>query len=551
MNALPADVVIHHARVYTLDPTIPWAEALAIHEGRIVWVGKDDEMREHIGAETMALDAAGRFVLPGFIDSHNHIRLGSDAECVQLAGASSLEEIRARIAAWLRAHPQADWIEAEGLSYTAIPDGRMPTAADLDPMTEGHPAFIFTYDVHNVWLNTEAMRRLDVRSGGQVLPFGVAQADPITGAPTGFVTEFAVRGLSREGHRALLDRVPWASEERRYRRLLHSLELAAACGITTIVEPQNSLDDLPLFERARREGRLQSRLIAALFHPRGTSDADLDAFAEAARQYDDEWFRVGPIKLYIDDVVEPHTAALLQPYANDAADPSWRGETFYTPDEFAQLVTRLDQRGFQTFTHATGDRGIRTALDAIAQARATNGPRDARHQLVHVECPAAEDIPRFRELGVVACMQPRHCAPDIAGPGHDWAEAVGSARWSQAWPFRSLHLAGAPLAFSSDWNVAEMEPLLGIYTALTRRSLDGSAVWMPEQTVDLPMALHAYTLGGAYANFREDDLGSLTAGKRADLVMLSDDLFTLPPEAIKDAQVEMTMVGGRVIYERR
>ncbi len=256
MNALPADVVLHHARAYTLDPTIPWAEALAIRDGRIVWVGKDDEMREHIGAETTVLDAAGRFVLPGFIDSHNHVRLGSDAECVQLGGASNLEEIRARIGAWLRDHPQADWIEAEGLNYTAIPDGRMPSAADLDPITGGHPAFVFTYDVHNVWLNTEAMRLLDIRSGGQILPFGVAQADPVTGAPTGFVTEFAVRGLSREGHRALRDRVPWASEERRYRRLLHSLELAAACGITTIVEPQNSLDDLPLFERARREGRL-------------------------------------------------------------------------------------------------------------------------------------------------------------------------------------------------------------------------------------------------------------------------------------------------------
>lgn len=551
MKSLPANVVIHHARVYTLDPIIPWAEAIAIHDGRIVWVGNDDAMHEHIGAETRVLDAAGRLVLPGFIDSHNHIRLGSDVECVQLAGASSLEEIRARIATWLGAHPQADWIEAEGLNYTVIPDGRMPSAADLDPMTEGHPAFVFTYDAHNVWLNSEAMRRLDIHFGGQVLPFGVAQAHPNTGAPTGFITEFAVRGLSREGHRALRDRVPWASEERRYRRLLHSLELAAACGITTIVEPQNSLDDLPLFERARREERLQSRLIAALFHPRGTPDADLDAFAEAAHQYDDEWFRVGPIKLYIDDVIEPHTAALLQPYANDATDPSWRGETFYTPDEFAQLVTRLDQRGFQTFTHATGDRGIRTALDAIAQARATNGPRDARHQLVHVECPSAEDIPRFRELGVVACMQPRHCAPDIAGPGYDWAEAVGPARWSQAWPFRSLHLAGAPLAFSSDWNVAEMEPLLGIYTALTRRSLDGSAVWMPEETVDLTTALHAYTLSGAYANFREDDLGSITVGKRADLVILSDNLFEMPPEAIKDVQVDMTMVGGQVIYEGR
>ncbi len=552
----PADLVIQHARAYTLDSTIPWAQAIAIRHGQIIWIGEDEGVGEHIGAETTVLDVAGRFVMPGFIDSHNHIRLGSDADCVQLAGATSLEDIRARITAWLREHPQADWVEAEGLSYTAIPDGRMPTAADLNSITGSHPALVFTYDVHNIWLNSEAMRRLDIHAGGQSLPFGVARADPVTGEPTGFVTEFAVRGLARDGQRALSGHVPWASEDRRYRRLLHSLRLAAACGITTIVEPQNSLDDLPLFERAQREGVLKSRLIAALFHPRGTTAADLDAFADAAHRYDDDRFRVGPIKLYIDDVVEPHTAALLAPYANDASGDhaahgaAWSGETFYTPDEFAHLVTELDRRGFQTFTHATGDRGIRTALDAIEYARNANGPRDARHQLVHVECLAPDDISRFAELGVVACMQPRHCAPDIAGPGHDWANAVGSARWSQAWPFRSLHAAGAPLAFSSDWNVAEMEPLLGIYTALTRRSLDGGAVWTPEQTIDLPTALYAYTMGGAYANFCERNRGSLTPGKHADLVVLSDDLFHLPPEAIKDVQVDLTLVGGQVIHER-
>ncbi|WIG59356.1 MAG: hypothetical protein OJF49_002103 [Ktedonobacterales bacterium] len=547
MSQPPADVVIQHGRVYTLDSATPWAQAVAIRDGRIIWIGQDDEIGSQIGPETQVRDVAGRLVLPGFIDSHNHIRLGSDADCIQLAGAASLEEIGARISAWLGEHPEVDWIEAEGLNYTAIPDGRMPTAADLDRMTGGHPAFVFTYDVHNVWLNSEAMRRLGIHSGGQELPFGVARADPATGEPTGFVTEFAVRGLSRAGQRGLRDQVPWAGDERRYRRLLHSLELAAACGITTIVEPQNSLDDLPLFERARREGRLRSRLIAALFHPRGTTDDELDMFTEAAQQYNDEWFRVGPIKLYIDDVVEPHTAALLAPYAHDAV---WRGETFYTPDEFAQLVAKLDRRGFQTFTHATGDRGIRTALDAIEHARNVNGARDARHQLVHVECLAAEDVARFSKLGVVACMQPRHCAPDIAGPGHDWAEAVGRARWAQAWPFRSLHEAGATLAFSSDWNVAEMEPLVGIYTALTRRSRDGGEAWMPEETVDLPTVLRAYTLGGAYANFREHDLGSLTPGKLADLVVLSDDLFSQPPEAVKDVQVDLTMVGGRFIYER-
>lgn len=216
------------------------------------------------------------------------------------------------------------------------------------------------------------------------------------------------------------------------------------------------------------------RIVAALFHPRGTTAADLDAFAAAARRHHDDRLRVGPLKLYIDDVVEPRTAALLEPYAGCRHH---RGETFYPAADFGELLTELDARGFQCFVHATGDRGIRTVLDAVERARAVNGPRDARHQVVHVECLDPRDTPRFAELGVVACMQPRHCAPEIAGPGQDWAENIGPDRWHKAWPMRSLHTAGARLAFSSDWNVAEMDPMIGIYTAVTRQPLGGGEAW--------------------------------------------------------------------------
>ena len=225
--------------------------------------------------------------------------------------------------------------------------------------------------------------------------------------------------------------VPNFSADAVYRGLVRSLAMAAELGITTAVEPQNSLDDLPLFVRAREEGRLRSRVIAALFHPPGTTAEELDAFAEAKATYHDDRFRVGPIKLYIDDVIEPHTAAMLEPYANR---PDTRGETFYPPEEFAELIVELERRGFQTFTHATGDRGIRTVLDAVAHARRANGPRDARHQIVHVECVHPDDLARFAELGVVACMQPRHCAPEIVA---DWRANVGPERWPFAWPFRS------------------------------------------------------------------------------------------------------------------
>lgn len=532
------DLVIRNARIYTVDDALPWAEALAVRDGRIAWVGDDDAAPD----ATEVIDAGERLVLPGFVDAHNHVRLGSDTACVQLAGARTLTEIGARIGAWRDAHPDADWIEAEGFDYSAIRGGRMPAAADLDPLTGDLPAVVFSYDVHTLWLNSAAMRRLGVDRDHLDLPFGVAATD--RGEPTGFITEFAIRGLSAAGHTALAERgLPWAGPERQYARLCSSLDTAIACGITTVVEPQNSLADLALFRRALSDGRLHSRIVAALFHPRGTTDAELDRFAEAAATHDDQWLRVGPLKLYIDDVVEPHTAALLEPYV---AEPDNRGETFYPPGEFADVVTRLDARGCQLFVHATGDRGIRTVLDAVEQAREVNGERDARHQVVHVECLDPADVARFAELGVVACMQPRHCAPEIAGPGHDWADAVGEQRWRKAWPMRSLHEAGAALAFSSDWNVAEMDPLIGIYTALTRRPLGGGPAWCPEETVDLATAIRGYTLGSAYANFCEHDRGSITVGKYADLVMLSADLFELDPAEIPAARAELVLVGGEV-----
>ena len=358
------------------------------------------------------------------------------------------------------------------------------------------------------------------------------------------MTDFAVMGLSRDGQAALAAQVPNFSTDAVYRGLVHSLDMAAELGITTGVEPQNSLDDLPLFVRARDEGKLRARVIAALFHPPGTTADELDAFADAKAAYDDDRFRVGPIKLYIDDVIEPHTAAMLEPYANR---PDTRGGTFYPPEVFAELIVELERRGFQTFTHATGDRGIRTVLDAVAHARHVHGPRDARHQIVHVECVHPDDLARFAELGVVACMQPRHCAPEIVA---DWRANVGPERWPFAWPFRSLQAAGAALAFSSDWNVAEMDPLVWLYSACTRADLDGGGAWVPEETLDLPAAIRAATLGSAFANFAEKDRGSLTPGKYADVVVLSRDVFDDGPAALLDTAVDVTIVGGEVVHRR-
>ncbi len=541
MERPQADLVVR-GRVSTVDDEHPWSDAVAVRGGRIVGLGADvaDDLT---GEETEVVDAGDGVVLPGFIDSHNHVRLGTP-DALDLSAASSLDAIHDTLRAHIAADPSLEWIEAGRWTYGAIPGGRMPTADDLpDEVTGGRPAFLVAYDAHTVWMNRAALERFGIGRGTERVPFGEVGLDA-DGEPTGFVTGFAVMGLSRDGLAALEPILPGLSKEAQYRRLVRALDLAISVGITTVVEPQNSVDDLPLFERARREGAMRPRVIAALFHPVGTTEADVDAFEDARHRFDDDRFRVGPIKLYIDDVIEPRTAAMLEGYATA---PDERGSTFWEPDAFAELIATLDARGLQTFTHATGDRGIRTALDAIAHARTVNGSRDARHQIVHCELVHPDDQPRFAELGVVACMQPRHCSADLVAG--DWLENVGEGRQRYGFAWRSLRDAGATLAFSSDWDVGEMDPLVGIYSALTRARLDGTDAWATEQCVDLETAIRAYTMGGAFANHLEDRRGSIVVGKQADLIVLDRDLFAIEePAEILDARVTHSVVDGDVVY---
>ena len=247
-----AELVIRNARVCTLDLAVPWAEAVAVRDGRICWVGADSDARDLAGPGTEVIDAGGRLVLPGFIDSHNHVRLGSDTDCVQLAGAGSLAEVRARVAAWLGDHDDAEWVEGEGLDYPAL----RPGPADLEGVAQGRPVLLFDYTGHGVWVNQAAMRRLGIGPGVDRVPFGIVERDRGSGEPTGFVSGYAIMGLAGAGHQALAAQLPWGSDQRRYRRLRHSLAAAIRCGITTVVEPQSGLDDLPLYQRAREEGEI-------------------------------------------------------------------------------------------------------------------------------------------------------------------------------------------------------------------------------------------------------------------------------------------------------
>ncbi|MCZ3390249.1 MAG: amidohydrolase [Actinomycetia bacterium] len=522
------------------------AQAIALRGDRIAWVGADADADSFVDEADEVIDLAGRLVTPGIVDAHNHVRLGTGSDAVQLAGATTLADVRSAIGGWLHENPDAAWVHGEGFDYAALPAARHPRAEDLDGAGGGRPVMLLDYSVHAAVLNRPALEAFGIGAGSGDVPWGTVERDA-DGQPTGYVADFAVKGIEDAGQKALQEVSPAYSLNAQYGRVVAGLQMAAKYGITTVVEPQNAIDDLALFERARAEAAAPTRVVAALFHPVGTSEATIDAFEVARDRYADDWLKVVPVKLYIDDIVEPHTAAMFEPYANR---PDTRGRTYYDPDEFADVVTELDRRGFPCFVHATGDRGISTALDAFAAARSRNGGRaagrDIRHQIVHVECTDERDLNRFAELDVVACMQPRHCAPEIV---QQWRENVGEQRWRFAWPMRSLADSGATLAFSSDWNVAEMDPLVGLYTALTRADLDGERSWVPEERVDLETALRAYTWGSAYSVYAEADRGDLRVGSYADLAVFSADLFALEPAELLEAQVDFTMVGGQIVHQ--
>lgn len=533
------DTLITNARVRTFDDALPWAEAVGVRAGRIAFVGPAADAP----AARQVIDAGGRLVTPGIVDSHNHLLLGFDEDGVSLEGAHDLTEVRRRISEFAGRRSDLTWICAENAVYSVV-EGRRPNARDLDGLTD-KPLFITTYDQHSVWLNHAALAVLGIADGADV-PWGRPERDEVTGNPTGWVTDFYTSAMTEAGLAALQADVPMYSPDRRYRKLQSSMRMATALGITTVVEPQVPLAELPLLERALAEGVLTSRVIAALFHPVGADGGFRRRLRDAVDSaVDHPMLRLGPVKLYADDVIEPHTALMLEDYANR---PGQRGRPSYPGRELVAVIGELDRMGFQTHTHATGDAGIRLTLDAIEAAARVNGTRDRRHGIVHVECLHPDDLPRFAELGVTAAMQPRHCSPDlVAGT---WMENVGEERWDRAWRFRSLLESGATVAFSSDWQVGEMDPLVGLYSAATRAGLDGSDPWTVDERVGLDRGLEAYTVHGARAWHAEHDRGRIGTGLFADLVVWSGDLYDYEnsPEALLDQRAELTMVDGTVAH---
>ena len=535
-----ADVVIINARAFSADRPSRFPDAVAIRGNRIQAVGTANDIAPLRGDATQVIDAHGATVMPGFNDAHVHFLSGSLAlGWVQLLDAETLEQIQHKIRNFAATHPDQPWVLGRGWLYGAFAGG-LPTREQLDALIPDRPAVMECYDGHTKWLNTKALDMARITAATPDPPGGQIVRDPATGKPTGVLKESA---------QALIDQVvPQPSREEKLAALAQGVALAHRLGVTSVQEAGVDAEELELFDVLRQAGQLQLRMYVALSAAPGFSAADLKQLETLRHQYpDSDTLKLGAVKLYADGVVESHTAAMLAPYANRET----LGNPEFSPGEMNRIVKLLDGRGWQIWIHAIGDGGIRMALAAIESAQQSNPApaRGRRHRLEHIEAISAEDIPGFARLGVIASMQPFHASPN-QNIRDVWAVNLGPERAARAWSWKAIKDTGGRIAFGTDWPVVELDPRPGLHTALTRQTAAGlpAGGFVPSQRLSLHEVFAAYTSGAAYAAFDEARVGMLAPGQLADIVIWSADLFALPAEQVKDAEVRMNLFDGRIVF---
>ena len=537
----PADILIVHAKVYTLDPQKPWAQAIAIRRGKIQAVGRDEEVERYRGIGTKRIDAGGKLVLPGFTDCHIHFLDGSlNLGRADLEGAKDPAEIQERLRAYAAKHPDDAWILGHGWNYAMFGQEILPHKKYLDGLFPERPVFLDGYDGHTYWANSKAMFLAGIGKETPNPPNGEIVHDPQTGEPTGALKESAGELVEKV--------IPKPDRVAKLRALRSGLKWANQNGLTRVHSAGQDFPELDLFDELRQEKQLSVRFYIAYFQdPPELRKQDIEVMEAARKKYHDEWIDVGAVKFMLDGVVESHTAAFLEPYSDD---PSANGPLFWDPAKYQSAVAEMDKRGFQIFTHAIGDKAIRTAFDAYEFTEKKNHDKNRRPRIEHIEDINSADIPRFGGLGVIASMQPLHSYPD-----NDtldvWARNVGPERASRAWVWKSISEAGGRLAFGSDWPVVTLNPWQGIQTAVTRQTAEGTPKegFVPSQRLSVAQAVEGYTLGAAYAGRREKTEGSLMVDKVADVIMVDRNIFEIDPHTIGGTKVVTTIVGGKIVYE--
>jgi predicted amidohydrolase YtcJ len=548
VNRQPADTVLIHARVYTVNAKQPWAEAIAIRHDKVVAVGSSKEIEPYRGRATKVIDAGNRLVLPGFTDCHIHFLDGSlSLQRVHLDDATDIPEIQRRVKAFADAHPNQPWVRGRGWTYPSVGTTNLPDKKYLDEVVPDRPVYLEAFDGHTWWANSKALQLAGITRETPNPPGGEFVRDPKTGEATGAIKEDAadavmMRTIPPPSHEETLAAYRAGFKEANRAGLVR---VHGAGGVGVTISDLKSVDAL---EELRKSGELTLRMyLAYRVDPPTITPAQFQEIEEARRRYHDEWISAGAVKFFMDGVVESHTAAMVAPYSDD---PKLTGNLLWDPDTYKRLVVELDKRNIQIFTHAIGDRAVRLTLDAYENAAKMNGTHDHRHRIEHIETITADDIPRFGKLGVMASFQPLHAYPD-ENTLQVWARNAGPERAQRGWALRSVERSGGVLAFGSDWPIVTLNPWEGVQNALTRQTTEGNPPegFVPKERISLEEAIRGYTLGAAIAGHREQAEGSLEPGKLADLIIVSQDLFRIEPSEIGKTQVLLTMVGGRVVYQ--
>ena len=535
-----AATTVVNGRVWTGDAAEPWAEAVAVRGEQILAIGSQEAVARQAGAGATAIDVGDGLVVPGLIDAHIHLVDGGlHLTSVKLRDADSPAEFARRIGEFAKTRPAGAWITGGDWDHTlwggetsASSVESLPDREWIDAATRDTPVWISRLDGHMALANSAALRAAGVGDDVKDVDGGEVVRDA-AGRPTGVLKDNAM---------ALIERaVPPTTLADRLAATVGAMDYLAARGVTA-VHHMGSWSDLEVFRLAERQGLLKTRIYACT--PLDQWQRLADEVAERGRGT--AWLKIGGLKGYVDGSLGSRTAALLAPFSDAPGD---RGLLVNTAEDLEAWTAAADKAGLQVCVHAIGDRAIRLQLDVFERVSRQNGARDRRFRIEHAQHIAPEDVPRFGKLGVIPSMQPYHCIDDGR-----WAERVIGARRSETtYAFRGLLDAGARPAFGSDWFVAPPTPLEGIYAAVTRQTLDGKhpGGWVPQQKISVEESLRAYTGAAAYAGFEEGRLGSLAAGKLADLVVLDRDVTKIPPEEIRSAEVVMTMVGGRIVYDGR
>lgn len=534
-----ADLVIRNTTVYTMASPAK-AEAIAIDDGKVVFVGTNAEADRYVGDSTKVFDLGGRMVLPGFVDTHVHPRGGLSLTECQFDGLTSARAIVDSVARCAAAEPTKPWIRGRGWALPVFPGGN-PHLRLLDAVVPDRGVYLTAADGHSAWVNSKALELAGITRSTADPPKGRIERDP-SGEPTGTLRESAMDLVSH------LLPVPTMIE--RKEGLKRALRLANEFGIVSLHDASVDAGFLAAYHELDQEGELTARVMAAQYVDHSADASVVDSLLAWRKRFPgSRYYRPDAAKFFADGVIEAKTAALLAPYLDSNGA---MGDANFRQGQFDSIATRLDRAGVQIHIHAIGDRGIRMGLDAIAAARRANGPPTLPPIIAHIQLFDPADIPRFKTLGVTASFQPLWAYADQYIT--DLTEPVlGPERSRWLYPIASLVKSQALVAAGSDWTVSSLNPLEAIQVAVTRRGPSDSAgpPWIPEEVVDLETMLRAYTIDGATASGNAARSGSLEVGKAADLIVLDRDLFAIPATEIHEARVLLTLLEGQAVFTSR